>query len=88
LQEDGSVRIVGHDSGPGVSRFFGPDVTSYEWTYLVTADRVPALIEVLGGSPDADVLRLLVEYHRRTDGVISALLRDDPVNAAFSNWHG
>jgi len=49
LQADGTLRITGHDQGPGVSEFFGAAITSYEWVYLVAADRIPALIRLLGG---------------------------------------
>jgi hypothetical protein len=37
LEEDGTLRITGHDQGPRVSEFFGAAITSYEWVYLVAA---------------------------------------------------
>jgi hypothetical protein len=46
---DGTLRITGHDQGPRVSDFWGEAITSYDWVYVVAADRIPALITVLGG---------------------------------------
>ena len=37
LEEDGTLRITGHDQDPRVSEFFGAASTSYEWVYLVAA---------------------------------------------------
>jgi hypothetical protein len=31
LEHDGTLRITGHDQGPGVSEFWGDAITSYEW---------------------------------------------------------
>jgi hypothetical protein len=39
LAADGTLRITGHDQGPRVSAAFGPAITSYEWVYVLPADR-------------------------------------------------
>jgi hypothetical protein len=74
----------GHDQGLRVSEFFGAAITSYEWVYVVAADRVPALIRLLGGH---DVLALLTAYHQRAGEQISDLMNHPNVAAHFSNWH-
>ena len=88
LDQDGTLRITGHDQGPGVSEFFGGDITCYEWVYMVAPDRVPALVTLLGGHDDGDdVLALLAAYHQRTGGQISDIMNHPDVTAHFSNWH-
>lgn len=87
LEEDGTLRITGHDRGVRVSEFFGAAITSYEWVYLVAADRIPALIRLLGGHDSDDVLALLSGYHQLADGQISDIMNHPDVTAHFSNWH-
>lgn len=45
LEADGTLRITGHDQGPRVSAAFGPAITSYEWVYVIPADRHTSLVE-------------------------------------------
>ncbi len=87
LGEDGTLWVTGHDQGAGVSDFFGRDITSYEWIYVIAPDRVATLVRLLGGSDDADVLAILAAYHHRHGGVISDKLKDPQVAASFSTWH-
>ena len=44
LEADGTLRITGHDTGPTVTEFFGADISSYEWVYVVPPDRVAVLL--------------------------------------------
>ena len=87
LEHDGTLRITGHDQGLRVSEFWGKAITSYEWVYLVAADRIPALIRLLGSHDGDDVLALLAACHQRTDGQLSDILNRPDVTAHFSNWH-
>lgn len=87
IKTDGSLVVEGWDSGAKVSAFFGEGITSYDWTYVVAADRVPLLVEQLGGVPGSDVLELLKGYYDEHRGVLSPLLRSDTINADFHNWH-
>jgi hypothetical protein len=87
LEDDGTVRVTGVDRGPGVSDFFGEDITSYDWVLVVPPARVPDLITALGGSPGVDVLPLLATYYEQVKGRISGLLRGPRVRAEFHNWH-
>ena len=68
IESDGTLRITGHDQGPGVSQVFGPNITSYEWVYVVAPDRLPALTGELGGTAEDDVLTLLQAHHDRVWG--------------------
>jgi hypothetical protein len=87
IETDGTIRVTGHDSGPGVSTVFGPDITSYEWVYVVPPERAANLVEALGGQPGDDPLALLTTHYERTRGVLYHLLTSPPVNASFDNWH-
>lgn len=87
LEDDGTVRIIGHDQGPRVSEIFGEDITSYEWVYVIAPDKVAALVALLGGKPGDDALGLLAGYYERTVGRISDLLKRPEIAAEFSNWH-
>jgi hypothetical protein len=88
LEDDGTLRITGHDTGQSVSDFFGDDITSYEWVYVVPPDRVQALLAALSASDaETDVLTALAAYHEQHGGRISAVLKNPPVSAAFDTWH-
>ena len=87
LEADGTLRVTGHDQGQSVSDFFGPEITSYEWVYVVAPDRVAALVSRLGGHHGAPVLALLTAYYRANLGAISSLLKHPEVAAELSTWH-
>jgi hypothetical protein len=86
LEDDGTLRVVGHDTGPGVSAVFGAAITSYEWVYVVPSSRIGALARALGAEHDDDVLDALAAYYRQHDGRISPLLRSAEIAAEFDNW--
>lgn len=85
VESDGTVRVTGHDQGPGVSTAFGSDITSYEWVYVVAPDRVAALVAALGGAPGDDVLDLLAA-HTAAGGRLDPILRSPDVAAHFDSW--
>jgi hypothetical protein len=87
LEDDGTLRVTGHDQGPGLTEFFGGGITSYEWVYVIAPDKVSALVRVLGGHDGDDALALLAAYHQRTQGKIYDLLTGPDVSAQFSTWH-
>jgi hypothetical protein len=87
LEDDGTVRVLGHDRGERVSHYFGRGITSYEWMYVVPPQRVGNLVGTLGGRDGDDVLDLLAGHYARTQGRMSDLLRRPEVAAEFSNWH-
>jgi hypothetical protein len=37
IDQDGTLRVTGHHTGPGVSDFFGAAITSYDWSYVIAA---------------------------------------------------
>ena len=87
LEDDGTLRVTGHHTGPGVSEFFGDAITSYDWAYVIASDRVGILFTLLGGHAGDDVLDLLAIYHDQHGGQINDLLGGPQVAATFSNWH-
>ena len=52
IEDDGTLRVTGHDTGPRVSEFFGAAITSYEWVYVVAPGKVDALLRLLGGAEE------------------------------------
>lgn len=83
LEDDGTLRVAGHDQGPALAEFFGDGVTSYEWVYVIAPDKVSALVRVLGGHDSDDALALLAAYHQHTQGKIYDLLTGpDPPSSA------
>jgi hypothetical protein len=87
IDGDGTLRVTGHHTGPGVSEFFGAAITSYDWAYMIAPDRVGALLTLLGGHAGDDVLDRLTAYHGQHGGRVDDLLRGPQVAAKFSNWH-
>ena len=87
LDADGTIYVVGVDRGNGVSAVFGEDIRSYEWVYVIPPDRIPHLVEALGGDQDADVLTLVKAYYDSTRGRLHAFLCGPVVNATFASWH-
>jgi hypothetical protein len=86
VEDDGTLRVAGHDTGARVSDFFGAAITSYEWVYVVSAGRVTALAQALGAEPGDDVLDALASYYQQHDGRLSELLRSPEIAAGFDNW--
>jgi hypothetical protein len=87
IEGDGTLRVVGHDTGPRVSDFFGAAITGYEWVYLVPSGRVTALAQALGAEHGDDVLDALASYYQQHGGRISELLRSPRIAAEFDTWH-
>lgn len=56
LTESGALVLEGQDLGGGVSAFFGPQFSEYEWAWTVPRERVGVVLDSLGVSgsmPDA-----------------------------------
>ncbi len=87
MEDDGTLRVVGHDTGSRVSEFFGTGITSYEWVYVVPPGRVTVLIQARGAEQDNDVLDALASHYQQHGGQISELLRSPEIAAQFSTWH-
>jgi hypothetical protein len=87
IEDDGTLRIKGHDTGPRVTEFFGTAITSYEWVYVVAPPKVDALLRLLGGAQGDDALDALATYYEQHGGQLSELLRGPEIAAYFDNWH-
>jgi hypothetical protein len=86
IEDDGTLRIAGHDTGRRVSEFFGAPITSYDWVYVVAPERVSALHTSLSGEEGGDVLAALEPYYQQHEGQLHALLTGPEVAAGFDNW--
>jgi hypothetical protein len=49
--------------------------------------RVDALLRLLSGAEDDDILVALAAYYLRHGGQLSRLLRGPEIAAYFDNWH-
>lgn len=87
LHSDGTLRVTGCDTGPRVTGFFGPGITSYDWTYLIPPGKIASLLIALGRQPGDDILTALAAYHHQHNGRIYNLLTSPEVGASFGNWH-
>ena len=87
IEDDGTLRIVGHDTGRRVSEFWGAPITSYEWVYVVGPERASVLRVRLTGEDGGDVLAALEAYYKQHEGRLHDLLTSREVSADFSNWH-
>ena len=87
IEQDGTLRVTGHDTGPAVSEAFGEQITSCEWIYTVAPDRVGDLLRLLGAAGTGDVLTALAAYYEQTGGRLHSLLTSPEVAAGFASWH-
>jgi hypothetical protein len=84
---DGTIQIVGYDAGPGVERAWGPGLSSYDWTWTIKPDHVPALIAALGGKPGDDPIELIAAWSAANDRADPGLaFQRAGGQVAFSNW--
>ena len=87
LDTGGYLHINGQDLGP-VTKFISGD-GEYEYSYTVAAKDIPALIMVLGGTENDNVLDIL---ERNWTGIksyeLGDLLRECPIPVKLSTWSG
>ncbi len=57
--ESGTLVIEGQDLGKGVSDFFGPSNTEYEYEVTVLTENLPRLMQELGAAPGTWILDAL-----------------------------
>ena len=75
---DNQLHIDGQDLGPATA--IVSDDREYEWCRSVRRRDIPALIEVLGGEPDEDILDVLPRVATGEGSyVLERLLRDGVV---------
>jgi hypothetical protein len=77
INDGGDFSIEGQDLGP---RDEEGDLAEYEWTTTVTREHVPALIQLLGGTPGDDVLQIVKRDWVRIEGQgLEQLIRESDV---------
>ena len=85
LTADGSLQLAAQDLG-GPAFLMNPD-GEYEYWRTIAPEHLPALIELLGGDPGADVLTLLPrDWTGQRSFDLEALLRDAPFPIRFFSY--
>jgi hypothetical protein len=82
FNEDGSLTIEGHDTGPGVEMVFGDGVTEYEFERSVEAAEVVKLREVLGVGAEIPLLAVLRKKFATTSA-LEDYLDDKSIRTEF-----
>jgi hypothetical protein len=83
LEDDGSLLIEGQDLGPAVERFFGPDMTEYEWAWTIRPLGVSKLKLAL--ACDDDVLAALIRRFSGDDAAdLGSFLDDNGI--PYESW--
>lgn len=85
LDDDGALRIEGHDLGSGVEKFFGHD--EYEFTRSLSAEETVRLRTLLGLTDDDDLLTTIAERFGDTP-TLERFLTDSGIEATFFNRIG
>ena len=63
-----TVRIGGQDLGAGVSQAFGDTIREYEWEWTMSAVDTERAVELLGGTPGADLVAALRRWAEASEG--------------------
>lgn len=84
LLDDGSVRIEGHDIGPGVERFFGDN--EYEFARSLPPSSVAKLLRALGIADD-DLLPAL-RSRFATTAELEAYVSEHDIDSDFWSRSG
>ena len=83
--DEGELTVLGQDLGPGVSAFFGPGNTEYEFAFTVARGDVGSLCRVLGEG--TDVLSMLEHEFRsgrmRSSSQLQQLLNEHEIPFEF-----
>ena len=87
LNWSGDLIIEGHDLGPSTTPVSSDG--EYEWIRTIRAGDIPALMSLLGASPDADVLDVLRDQWSGTASYeLERLIRHGNVPSELSVWTG
>jgi len=66
---DGTLRIEGHDLGPGVEDFWGSGYTEYEFERMLRPPEVERLRDLLGLGPGENLLEVLATRFEATSAI-------------------
>ena len=74
LKENGDLIIEGQDLLESeMSKFFGSEITEYEWSWIIYKANISKFVKALGGGQEDDILDLLA---KRFSGDAAADLQD------------
>lgn len=87
LDDRGSLHLDGQDLGPRTRPVSNDG--EYEWSRTIDAKHPPALVELLGGEPDSDVLELLEsKYSGEASYELERLIREADIPSELHVWGG
>lgn len=87
VDEEGKLRINGHDLGPGTAMVSGDG--EYEWFETIAAADVPKVVALLDGEPGADVLDVLEAHWTGARSYeLEKRLRESGIRRDISTWSG
>jgi len=79
INDEGDFVIEGHDLGPGDSE--------YEWITVVRAEHIPALITLLGGNADDDLLDIVERDWKPVEGAgLERRIRESEIPNELEVW--
>lgn len=85
LDEDGSLRLDGHDLGPGTEAIRAHG--SYEWRWTIRPNHVPLVRAALGCRPGEDLLTAISQRYRGEGSYeLERRLRDSEIPREFWSW--
>ena len=84
LDGRGDLVIEGHDLGPATAPV--SDDGEYEWRRTIAARHIPAVIALLDGEPDEDVLRVLARWKGERSYELEQRLRESAIPSAVWTW--
>jgi hypothetical protein len=62
LNDNGDLIIEGQDLLESeMSKFFGPEITEYEWSWIIYKANISKFVKALGGGQKDDILELLAK---------------------------
>lgn len=85
VDDDGTLRIEGHDLGAGVEGFWGQGLTEYEFIRTVNPSQTERLRAVLGIPVGEDLLAAVQQRFGRPGGAreLERLLEDNDIASEF-----
>lgn len=85
IDEDGALRIDGHDLGPGTRAIRAEG--EYEWRWTIASSHIPLVRAVVGCAPGEDLLGALAERYRgERSHELERLLRESEIPREFWSW--
>lgn len=87
ITENGNLLIEGQDLGPSTSPVSSDG--EYEWRHTISAEHLPALLQLLDSPRDAEVLDVLANHWTGTASYeLETRIRESNIPSDVSSWSG